>query len=158
MTTKSRKSNVQEDQGVIDGVRKNLAGQTFQIGKRAYASQDVIDAFQARVDAGQAIIDARNALAAALKADAAERARSAAFARGFRTILQGMFNETPDLMADFSMKPRKVTKKSLEVLARAVARAQATRAARGTKGKRQREAIKGEPAEGATGRTDSAAR
>jgi hypothetical protein len=148
MATKSRKNNVEQDQGVIDGIEKNLVGHTFVLGKRAYASQEVIAAFQARVDAGQAIIDARNALAAALKADAAERVRSGAFARGVRTILQGMFNETPDLMADFSMKPRKVTKKSLEVLARAVARAQATRAARGTMGKRQREAIKGEvPAE-----------
>jgi hypothetical protein len=144
MSTKSRKNAVDEEQAIIDGIKKNLAADSFRLGKRTYAAQDVIDVFQARVQTGQAILDARVALTAALKADADERARTAAFARGFRTILQGMFDETPDLMADFAMKPRKVTKKTLEVLARAVARSQATRAARGTKGTRQREAIKGE--------------
>jgi hypothetical protein len=71
-----------------------------------------------------------------------------------------MYTEVPDTLAVFGLKPRKSPKKTVEILSTAIAKNLATRKARGTKGKRQKEEIKGsvtpEPSTGGTGATGPA--
>ena len=147
----TRQSAVDQDKALIAGIQKFLMGQPLIIGKQSYQPQDLIKVLQARVTTGQGIIDARTAVTAAIKADQAERTTTGALVRGFRTIVIGMFSELPDTLAVFGLKPRKSTKKTVQVKATAVAKTQATRKARGTMGKKQKARIIGKVPPATTG-------
>jgi hypothetical protein len=139
----SRASTVLQDKALIAGTQKYLMGQSLIIGKQTYAPQDIINVLLARVSTGQAIIDVRTALTAAIKADLDERSKTRSLVRAFCTIVQGMFDDVPDTLAVFGLKPRKSSKKTVAVKSDAIAKSKATRKARGTMGKKQRLRIKG---------------
>jgi hypothetical protein len=139
----TRKSAVDQDESLINGTRQYLMGQNLIIGKQSYTPQEIINLLQGRVTTGQAILTARTAVTAAIKADKDERSQTGSFVRGFRTIVQGMFGELPDTLAVFGLKPRKSPKKTVKVKSEAILKTEATRKARGTMGKRQKESIKG---------------
>ena len=138
-----RKTNVDRDESLIAGAQKYLVGQTLTIGKQSYTPQQIVDLLQGRVTAAEAVVTAKAGVTAALKAEKDERTKTGAFVRGFTTIVLGMYSELPDTLAVFGLKPRKSTKKTVETLSTAIAKNKATRKARGTKGKRQKEDIKG---------------
>jgi hypothetical protein len=128
---------------LIAGIRKDLANQTFVIGKQTLSSQDVINILQGTVDSIGKALEAKTVLIAAEKSAADEQTRTKPFVRAFRAMVRGMFNDTPDLLSDFGLTPRRSPKKTLDVKVEAVAKNKATRKARGTKGKKELAKIKG---------------
>jgi hypothetical protein len=151
-TANKRGDRVAADQAMIDGILKflgNLA--TLPVGGTNMTPADIVKVFQERVDAGKAVQTANAARTAAVKADLDTRTKTSAFARAFRRIVLGMFQEAPDTLAIFNLTAPKATKVKVATKAVAVAKNKATRAARGTVGKRKKLAIKGTvPAETGT--------
>jgi len=143
-TNNKRGDRVAADQAMIDGTLKFLANlATLPVGGTNMTPADIVKVFQERVDAGKAVQTANAARVAAIKADLDTRTKTTAFARAFRRIVLGMFQEAPDTLAIFALKAPKATKVKVATKAVAVAKNKATRAARGTVGKRKKLAIKG---------------
>ena len=87
---------------------------------------------------------ARAALQAKLATEEAQTAVMTAFLSAFVKIVRGMFGSQPDVLADFGLQPTKAkTPLTIEQKAAAAAKREATRAARGTMGSKQKQAIKG---------------
>ncbi|HEY6462011.1 MAG TPA: hypothetical protein VIY73_17715 [Polyangiaceae bacterium] len=88
--------------------------------------------------------DARTALEAKLAAEKDQAAALVAFMRAFVQFVQATFAKSPDILADFGLKPRKARAPlTVEQQAAAAAKRKATRAARGTKGAKQKAGITG---------------
>lgn len=154
-TTNSRQSALSLDNSLIAGTQKHLANQSFTIGKQTYTAANIVTMLQGRVTTAQAVITAKSAWQAAIKADADEQGQTKPLFDSFVTMVQAMFQGTPDVLADFGLVPRKTTKKTVAVKQEAIVKSKATRVARGTKGTKQKAAIKGAvpstpPAAGAT--------
>ncbi len=111
---------------------------------------------------------ARAALSAKLAAEDAQAPAQNAFMSAFERIVRGSFGNQPDVMADFGLEPDKArTPLTVQQKAAAAAKREATRTARGTKGSKAKQAIKGnvpgvvvtpvttEPPAAATGTTSS---
>jgi hypothetical protein len=87
---------------------------------------------------------ARIALEAKLAAEADQVTALRAFMRAFVQFLLAAFSKSPDILASFGLEPKKAaTPLSAEEQAAAVAKRKATRAARGTKGAKQKAGIHG---------------
>ena len=68
-----------------------------------------------------------------------------AFLVAFVSFVRGTFGESPEVLADFGLLPKKVRKPlTVEQLAAAKAKRAATRKARGTTSKKQKLAVKGD--------------
>jgi hypothetical protein len=88
--------------------------------------------------------DARIALKAKLAAEAAQAAALREFMLAFVQFVRATFSKSPDVLADFGLEPKKAAAPlTTEQKAAAVAKREATRAARGTKGSTQLAGIKG---------------
>jgi hypothetical protein len=109
----------------------------------------IVSVLQERIATGQAAIAADASRNAPIVTDAAELTRTDALVSALRQVVQGMYKQTPGTLADFGLKDRKVTKPSVETLAAAAAKSKATRAARHTMGKKQKQAIHGNVASAA---------
>jgi hypothetical protein len=143
-TNNKRGDRVAADQAMIDGTLKFLANlASLPVGGTNMTPADIVKVFQSRVDAGKAVQTANAARTAAIKADLDTRTKTLAFARAFRRIVLGMFQENPDTLAIFDLTAPKATKVKVATKAVAVAKNKATRAARGTVGPRKKLAIKG---------------
>jgi hypothetical protein len=148
MATSGVDGALERDKQLLAGVTKDLANQTFTISDKACTTQDVMNVLQARIDKGLAVQAARATLKAAFKELRDERSATSGFVSAFRTIVTGMFH-SPTTLADFGLKPRKSTKRTLETKVTAVAKTEATRKARGTKGPKAKAKIKGSVPTGA---------
>jgi hypothetical protein len=139
-----RSDKVSDDQAMIDGVQKFL-GKLAQlpVGSQMVTPDQIVQVYKDRLAAGQAVITAEAARAAAIAVEKDKRTSTAAFVRSFRRMLQGMFSASPDTLAVFHLTPVKAPKRTVATKSAAVAQSKATRAARGTKGKKQKAQIKG---------------
>ncbi len=147
MTTQNnRGSKLTADQKMIDGIQKFLSKfASLPVGSQTLTPADIVKVFQDRLDTGNAVVSAEAARTAAIKADRDKRAQTNAFAQSFRRMVLGMFSQSPDTLAIFGLKAPKVVKKTVDAKAAAVAKSKATRVARGTKGSKQKKAIKASP-------------
>jgi hypothetical protein len=145
MTTSTKRSDkVADDQAMIDGVQKFLAKLVqLPVGSQMMTPDQIVQIFKDRLAAGQAVIAAEGARSAAIATDKDKRASTASFVRSLRRMLQGMFSASPDTLAVFHLTPVKAPKRTVATKSAAVALSKATRAARGTKGKKQKAQIKG---------------
>jgi hypothetical protein len=143
-TTLKRADRLAADQQLIDGTQKFLAqNATLTFGSQTMTPADIVAVFQKRIQTGKAVVDAEATRSAAVKADRDERAQTTKVVNAFRRYVLATFTESPDTLATFGLKARKVGKATVEVKAEAVTKSKATREARGTKGSRQKQAIHG---------------
>jgi hypothetical protein len=144
MATNNRTTLLAADQKMVDGIQKHL-GQlaSVSIGSQPSTTTDMVKVFQDRIAAANAAVTAAAARAAAVKANRDKRAETSAFVSSLKHVVQGMFSQSPDTLADFGLKAPKAGKKTVAVLATAVAKSKATRAARHTMGSKQKEGVKG---------------
>ena len=133
------------DQKLIDGLTKHAATIPFVvIGGTSLSTAALIAAMQARLAAASATVTTRATWLSAVKADADERAKTKTLVSGLRQAVQVAFGGSIDALADFGLKPRKQpATRTPEEKAAAVAKAQATRAARHTMGPQQKKGVKG---------------
>jgi hypothetical protein len=88
---------------------------------------------------------AKSAVQAALQDEKSRAPTMRAFYTAFIVYIRAAFGNSPDILADFGLPPKKARKpRTAEQLAAAAAKRKSTRLARGTKGKKQKAAIKGD--------------
>jgi hypothetical protein len=115
-----------------------IAGGTFTPAQVTTQLQAIVTA-RGDVDTAKAQVEAK--LAAYRTQTPAQRV----FLDAFVSYVKGAFGNAPDVLADFGLKPRKApTPLTVEAKAAAAAKRAATRAKRGTLGKVQRKAVKGD--------------
>ena len=145
----SKNAHVDEqaaDQQLLAGVEKRLmARPTFTVGGKAVKPADITSAIQSRLDARTAVLPAEAAFHKAVADAHAVLTGSHQFMVDLRDALHVEFARDAVALGDFGLKPRTRRAPKVKVKAAAADQAQATRKARGTKGSRQREAIKAEP-------------
>jgi hypothetical protein len=133
------------DRKVAAATRKFLGGITsLPVGSQVLTPEQIAQVFDARVTSGEAVQTAAAARTAAVKANRDKRSQTAPFVAAFRRVVQGMFSESPDTLAQFGLAPPKTAEKSVAVKADAIAKNKATRAARHTMGSKQKAKVKGD--------------
>jgi hypothetical protein len=119
-------------------------GAEIRIAGVVYTKGEIIAAYQAIVDTQAALVKSRAQVAVDLAARQAAEARGAKLEFPLKTWALNYFGAESEAVANIGYAAPKKGVKSPEVLARAVRLAKATREARGTMGKRQRERVKGQ--------------
>ena len=135
-------------QKLIDGLKKHEPTLvSLAIDGKSLTVAGVIAVVQAQVDSASLVVSSKATWQANILADKAERAKNRTFNSGLVQALRVAFgNASVDVLADFGLVPHKPHPvRTPEEKAAATAKAKATRAARHTLGKRQRQAIKGTP-------------
>ncbi len=151
MTTQNRTSLLAADQKMIDGVQKNLSGQaSFTVGSQKLTPADIVKVFQDRLSTAKAADAAEAARTAAVKANRDKRAQTAPVVRALKRIVEGMFMQSPEVLAEFGLTAPKAGKATVAVKATAAIKNKATRVARSTRGSKQRKLITGTVVPGAS--------
>jgi hypothetical protein len=143
--TRTRSMDVALAEQVLAGIQKHfsaVASVTF--GNATFTPAQIEASFQTLIDLRTAVNDARTATQAKLATEAAQAPPLSRQLSAFVAYVKATFGETPDVLADFGLKPKKVaTPLTIEQKATASARRAATRAARHTMGSRQKADVKG---------------
>jgi hypothetical protein len=145
MSTTNRNREQTAHQKLAEGLKKHeQALSLLTIDGTSFKTADVIATVQARVDSAQAVVSSRATWQANILSDKAERTKTKTFLSGLRKALFVAFGNSVDVLADFGLAPHKPrVQRTPEEKTAAAAKAKATRAARHTMGKKQRQAIKG---------------
>jgi hypothetical protein len=130
---------------LADGTTKHLdVAEKVRLDGQVLARDDVaaklraLGALRDDVDAADATTKTK------LEAERSQGPALRAFMAAYVALVKLAFGNRPDILADFGLSPRKAPAPlTAEQKAAAVAKRAATRAARGTKGPRQKAAIKG---------------
>ena len=115
----------------------------FALATGNLTRDEVIAAFQAFVSTGEATKTANQAWRDAVQAEHAELEKVAPIKAGVQAIVKARFGKQGSQLLKFGLSPGKARALTTTTLAASVAKAKATRAARGTKGKVQRTEAKG---------------
>jgi hypothetical protein len=131
---------------LITGARKHFGSrEILRYASTQHTSDEVTAGLQTLVDLRNEVEAAKAVLAAKLHAEEAHAPALCADMDAFEAFVRAAFGNSPDVLADFGLAPRKPpTPLTTEQQAVAVAKRKATREARGTVGKRARLRIKGD--------------
>jgi hypothetical protein len=131
------------DQLLLDGTKQYLSqASALTVGSQKLTPADIIALLQHRIDVAKATDDAAAALAAARLVERNDCARSAPFVASFKRLIVAMFTASPDTLAAFGLSAPKTGKKSVATKADALQKSKATREARHTMGKKQKQQVK----------------
>jgi hypothetical protein len=120
---------------VVAGIEKDLANVQVQLAGEQFTVPSLKAVFTDDTAAMNATDDAKKAYQKALLVEKAARARTAEVLGSLRSFLIGYFGKRAvTILGDFAMEPPKTATRTVPDKAVAVAKAKATRAARGTKG------------------------
>jgi hypothetical protein len=130
---------------VLRGITKRLvAGKTYSVDGKTYSPKEIAARYQAYLDALEGLRSARAALRLAVANERKVARQLAALTVGLKTMLTVQFGTSNVVLADFGWSvPKKPGPKTVAGKVAGAAKARATRAARKTMGKRQREKVKG---------------
>jgi hypothetical protein len=146
-TNNSRSTALLRDQAMAAGTKKNLESYaSITVGTQKLTPAEIVSVYETRLARAKATAEALAIYRATLKDEREERAKTAKFAAAFKRIVEGMFFDSPKLLADFGLKPVRSTKRKVADKAAAVEKSNATREARHTMSKKQKKGIKGAPA------------
>jgi hypothetical protein len=130
---------------LIAGTKKHFATATsLAFASATYTPSQIETSLQQLATLRSDVEDARTALTAKLAVEADQAPALLAFMRAFVQFVMSAFSKSPDILADFGLTPKKARAPlTVEQKAAAAAKRKATRAARGTKGTRQKAGITG---------------
>jgi hypothetical protein len=130
---------------LLAGAQKHMPSVTsVTLGSVSYTSAQVGESLQAIVDLRAAVEDAKAATQAKMVAERARTPALRSLMTAFVAYVRTSYSNSPDVLADFGLKPKKaITPLTVEEKAAAVAKRAATRQARHTMGKNQKAAIHG---------------
>lgn len=145
LNIKSKSNEAALAESLSAGTQKHLSTMTsIMVGgstttpAAAEAQLNALSTLRNDVDA------ARTALSAKIATETAQLPTLRAFLVAFVAFVRGTFGNSPDVLADFGLAPRKAsTPLTTEQKAARAAKAKATRAARGTTGPKAKLAVKG---------------
>ena len=131
--------------GLIAGSNKHFTGvPSVTVGGVTYALPVLLALLQSFVDLLNSVITARGPYLEALKNETAKAPALRAIVSAFRAYVVATFGNSPQVLADFGIAPRKAPlPKTAQEKVIAVEKSAATRAARHTMGKRQKAKVKG---------------
>ncbi|HEY8038669.1 MAG TPA: hypothetical protein VIF15_02705 [Polyangiaceae bacterium] len=140
---KSTKAALAEQ--LIAGTKKHFANTASLVFDSAsYTPAQIEASFQTLVDLRTAVVDAKAATATKVAAEKDGSTAILSLMTAYVAFVKSTFAKSPDVLADFGLKPKKVpTPLTVEEKAAAVAKRKATRASRKTMGSRQKKAVKG---------------
>jgi hypothetical protein len=151
-TNSSRLMMQTNDRKMSDAILVHLANvASLPVGNAVMTPAQIAQIFKDRVATNQAVLDATAKRVEALQADRDKRAQTGPVTNAVRRIVQGMFAQSPAILADFGLTPLKAGTRTVETKSAALVKAKATRAARHTMGSKQRAKIMGETASASTG-------
>jgi hypothetical protein len=131
---------------LIMGTTKHFpnGSQQLTVGGAAFTVTALTALLQSFVDQREAVDASKAATKAKIEAERAQAPSRRGVVSAFVAYVKATFGNSPDLLADFGLSPRKArTALSAEQKAVAVAKRDATRAARHTMGTKQRKGVKG---------------
>jgi hypothetical protein len=141
MTTNSNNTSV-ADQKLVDGCNKHfLALASVTVGGTALPPATVLQKVQSRLDAQKALDTAAVAFHKAVSNNNDAHTQTHQFMLDLRAAIRVLFGTDAVALADFGLEPPKPRTKKPATLVAAAQKADATRKARGTKGKKQKLAI-----------------
>lgn len=128
------------------GAQKHLANKTqVEFDGGTFTVAQVVAQLQSLATLRNDVDAARSTLKAKLTVERAQAPALVLFMHAFEAFVRAMFGNQPDILADFGLAPRKTrTPLTAEEQVAAAAKRDATRAARGTKGKVEKLAVKGD--------------
>jgi hypothetical protein len=147
MSSSNKTSQMAGEQKLIAGVEKHLSKVTIHIAGKTFTPKQIVSILQARASATNAASAARAAWLKVVSEERVQHAQTKEIVDGLRQVLLVMFGSAVDTLNDFGLSPRKRRPLDPSEKVKKAARARATRAARHTMGKRQKQAIKGEVVE-----------
>jgi hypothetical protein len=131
---------------LVAGTKKHYPnpGDKLAFDGASYTVQEVTDHLQSVVTLREATEAAQATAKAKVAAEKAQLPALLAFMAAYVAFVRATFGNSPDALADFGVEPKKApTPPTIEQRAAAVAKREATRAARGTKGPKARLGVKG---------------
>jgi hypothetical protein len=142
---RNTKNRINTDQELIAGIKKHFGKAPLVFDGEKHSAAEIIKVLQGRIDTGIALIAGHAALRTSVNADRAKAAETSQYVARVRQAILLTFGGVADVLADFGLVPPR-ERRALTAAERlsAVEKVKATRAARHTMGKRQRETIKGE--------------
>jgi hypothetical protein len=143
-STNTKASALAQVQAIIAGTTKHLPNGSFTIGGTAYTAASLIQVLQGLASA----MTAQNAAAAAAKdaltAEHAAETQVGPILLAYKRLVLAAFANATQTLADFGLgPPRARTPLTTERRAAQIAKARATRVARGTTSRKQKLAVKG---------------
>lgn len=130
---------------LVKGINAELAGvDSFAIDGSRLARTDLLARIQTTLDAIAAVKAARSALAQAVASQKASVAQARALRSGVKRYLQSQYGPQSPKLQDFGFTPARIAKKSVTAKAQAKVKSTATRAARGTTGRKQKALVHGD--------------
>jgi hypothetical protein len=142
---KNKSATVARMQSMIQGLQKHNANAEFTLQSKTFTTGALVTLFQGLVDAITKVNAAEAATTVAVAAAGEQQAQTEHVYTSLKQNLQGTHGPDAQTLGDYGLAPRKTPAPltAAEKAAAAVKR-DATRKARGTKGTKQRAAIKGD--------------
>ena len=143
---KNKNSNATQVKQFVLGIQKHYpdGSQLIPVGGASFTVTALTQLMQDFVDNRAAVETAKATTRAKVETERLQAPSQLAVIRAFVTIVRGAYGNSADILADFGLTPLKVpTPMTAEEKAVAVAKREATRAARHTMGKNQKKAVKG---------------
>ena len=144
----SKASSQARDTKVIAGIGAHFTGATtFTFGGVDYKAKEIQQLLQSRIDAASTTAASRAKWVTAVAAEKEKTTESESVLLALKNHLLTTYGAKSQLVADFGFTPKQ-KQTTAKTTADAVVKREATRKARGTRGKRQKASIKGvvEPA------------
>jgi hypothetical protein len=144
MSSTNRPTTEAHDAQIILGIKKDLQNvSSLPLAGTTYTMTALEQLIQSRIDAANAAVNARANWLHASATYNALNAQVTPVVRALRQYAINAFGQNSPTLADFGFAPPKTATLTPEDKAKRVAKALATRKARGTLGKKQKAAIKG---------------
>jgi hypothetical protein len=146
MATTTKTDAVARAQLLIAGTKKHFTSASpLAFASASYTPAQVEASLQTFIDLRSGVDAAKAETKTKLAAEAAQSSTLRTFMSAFESFVRSAFSNSPDVLADFGLKPRKArTQLTVEQKAAADAKRKATREARNVMGSKQRLAVKGD--------------
>ena len=130
---------------LIAGTKKHFSNAgSLTFGSGTFTPAEIESSLQTLVDLRKAVDDAKAATKAKVADEAARSAPLRSHMAAFGAYVKATFAGSPDVLADFGLKPKKARAPlTIDQQAAAAAKRKATRAARRTMGTKQKKRVKG---------------
>jgi hypothetical protein len=142
MTNRNKNTRLLSLKQLINGIDKHLEKGGLVIDGQRFSRADLVKELQALVATTEKVVTARAQWQMAVADEHAEIRETSTFVTGLRQTLLIMFASSNDVLADFGLARRARRELTPVEKVQRSAKAQATRAARHTMGKREKEKIK----------------
>jgi type I site-specific restriction endonuclease len=144
MTTTNTAKQLAALQSLIDGLEAHTSDiKSLVLGNTTILNADMVTRIQGIITSAKATAAARATYLEAVASSKAARAAQRQFLDDLRQTLRARFSTSPTTLAQFALTARTRAKPTPTTSVAAAAKAKATRAARGTKGSKERSEVQG---------------